>query len=168
MWTLGERRRGRGAHRGRGAAVPCALRRPPPHPRPHAQPLTPCRARRAAEDGELHVTLTKLEAGDPWPAVLVGHEVDAVTQQKEQQRLMLERFQREVRPRPPGRGRRPAGQRAARSQARGAPGGRLARGRDRPRPRSQHPGFDFSQATFNGEAPNPRTFLGGMGGAGGS
>ena len=26
----------------------------------------------------------------------------------------------------------------------------------------QHPGFDFSGATFNGEAPNPRSFMGGM------
>ena len=26
----------------------------------------------------------------------------------------------------------------------------------------QHPGFDFSGATFNGQAPNPRTFMGGM------
>ncbi|CAL8461738.1 g1269 [Coccomyxa elongata] len=26
----------------------------------------------------------------------------------------------------------------------------------------EHPGFDFSGATFNGEAPNPRTFMGGM------
>lgn len=26
----------------------------------------------------------------------------------------------------------------------------------------QHPGFDFSGAQFSGEAPNPRTFLGGM------
>ncbi|GBF88563.1 hypothetical protein Rsub_01278 [Raphidocelis subcapitata] len=77
------------------------------------------------EDGELHISLTKLEAGESWPAVIRGHEVDVVTQQQEQQRLMLERFQRE------------------------------------------HPGFDFSQAKFNGEAPNPRTFLGGMGGAGG-
>lgn len=25
----------------------------------------------------------------------------------------------------------------------------------------QHPGFDFSGATFTGEAPNPRTFMGG-------
>ncbi|KIZ06512.1 NudC domain-containing protein 2 [Monoraphidium neglectum] len=76
------------------------------------------------EDGELHITLTKLEQGDPWPSAIKGHEVDIMTQQAEQQRLMLERFQRE------------------------------------------HPGFDFSQAKFNGEAPNPRTFLGGMGATG--
>jgi hypothetical protein len=35
--------------------------------------------------------------GDTWPAVLKGHELDPVTQQQDQQRLMLERFQREVR-----------------------------------------------------------------------
>lgn len=49
-----------------------------------------------AEDGELHISLTKLEQGNPWPSVIKGHEVDPVTQQQEQQRLMLERFQREV------------------------------------------------------------------------
>jgi hypothetical protein len=49
-----------------------------------------------AEDGELHITLTKLEQGDPWPSAIKGHEVDIMTQQAEQQRLMLERFQREV------------------------------------------------------------------------
>lgn len=75
------------------------------------------------EDGELHISMCKLEQGDPWPSAIKGHEVDVVTRQQEQQRLMLERFQQE------------------------------------------HPGFDFSQAKFNGEAPNPRTFLGGMGSA---
>lgn len=51
--------------------------------------------------------------------------------------------------------------------------GPLDAARDLPSPPppfpTQHPGFDFSQASFNGEAPNPRTFLGGMGqDAGGS
>lgn len=27
---------------------------------------------------------------------------------------------------------------------------------------AEHPGFDFSQATFNGEVPDARTFMGGM------
>lgn len=26
----------------------------------------------------------------------------------------------------------------------------------------QHPGFDFSGAKFSGQAPNPRTFMGGI------
>jgi hypothetical protein len=26
----------------------------------------------------------------------------------------------------------------------------------------EHPGFDFSSATFNGQVPNPRTFMGGL------
>ena len=34
--------------------------------------------------------------GEPWPAAFVGHEVDPLTQQEEQRRLMLERFQQEV------------------------------------------------------------------------
>lgn len=49
-----------------------------------------------------------------------GHELDPVTAQSDQQRLLLERFQ------------------------------------------AEHPGFDFSGATFNGQAPNPRTFMGGV------
>jgi hypothetical protein len=35
--------------------------------------------------------------GEPWLAVLQGHELDPVKQQEDQQRLLLERFQREVR-----------------------------------------------------------------------
>lgn len=35
--------------------------------------------------------------GETWPAVLRGHELDPMAQQQDQQRLMLERFQREVR-----------------------------------------------------------------------
>jgi hypothetical protein len=27
----------------------------------------------------------------------------------------------------------------------------------------ENPGFDFRDATFNGEVPNPRTFMGGVG-----
>lgn len=95
---------------------------------PLARPAKVSESTWTLEDGELHVTLAKLEAGEPWPAAIEGHEAGMAEQRAEQQRLLLERFQRE------------------------------------------HPGFDFSQATFNGEAPNPRTFLGGMGsgGSGGS
>jgi len=28
---------------------------------------------------------------------------------------------------------------------------------------AEHPGFDFSNAEFNGSVPDPRTFMGGMG-----
>ncbi|KAJ9519370.1 hypothetical protein QJQ45_023166 [Haematococcus lacustris] len=57
--------------------------------------------------------------GEPWPSALRGHEADPLTQQRDTERLMLERFQQE------------------------------------------HPGFDFSGASFNGSVPNPRTFMGG-------
>eukprot|EP00882_Tetradesmus_deserticola_P008802 GHRQ01009286.1.p1 GENE.GHRQ01009286.1~~GHRQ01009286.1.p1 ORF type:complete len:161 (+),score=43.85 GHRQ01009286.1:348-830(+) len=72
------------------------------------------------EDNVMHITLAKLEQGEPWLAVLQGHELDPAKQQEDQQRLLLERFQRE------------------------------------------HPGFDFSNASFNGAAPNARTFMGGL------
>ncbi len=38
-----------------------------------------------------------LPQGEPWRSALRGHELDPVTQQQDQQRLMLERFQNEVR-----------------------------------------------------------------------
>lgn len=34
--------------------------------------------------------------GETWQAVIKGHEVDPMSQQQDQQRLLLERFQREV------------------------------------------------------------------------
>jgi hypothetical protein len=36
--------------------------------------------------------------GEPWPSLFVGHELDAMAQEQERQRLMLERFQNEVCP----------------------------------------------------------------------
>ena len=35
--------------------------------------------------------------GEPWTSVFVGHDINPLTQQEETQRLMLERFQEEVR-----------------------------------------------------------------------
>jgi hypothetical protein len=35
--------------------------------------------------------------GETWQAVIKGHELDPMAQQQDQQRLLLERFQREVR-----------------------------------------------------------------------
>lgn len=192
----------------------------PPLPNPPTHPK---------EDGELTISLTKLQPGEPWPAAIKGHEPDALTQQQEQQRLMLERFQREVRGATAegagsgeglGAHRAFAGQlahaawrpsfgpacaplsravsiglacgarrqprrlncsassagavRAPRSPARTAllphppiptSGPNPPNPLTPPPPSVQHPGFDFSQATFNGEVPNPRTFLGGMGGS---
>jgi hypothetical protein len=37
--------------------------------------------------------------GEPWTSALKGHDLDPSTQQQESQRLMLERFQAEVRER---------------------------------------------------------------------
>ena len=50
------------------------------------------------EDGELHVTLCKLAKGVPWPSVFAGDEaLDALGGEAEKKRLMLQRFQEEVR-----------------------------------------------------------------------
>mmetsp|Transcript_12552 Transcript_12552/g.29826 ORF Transcript_12552/g.29826 Transcript_12552/m.29826 type:complete len:157 (+) Transcript_12552:140-610(+) len=68
----------------------------------------------------LQVCLEKASKGESWRAAFVGHEVDAFTAEKDQKRLMLERFQEE------------------------------------------NPGFDFSGADFNGQVPDPKTFMGGI------
>ncbi len=35
--------------------------------------------------------------GKPWKSAFVGHEINAADEEKERQRLLLERFQEEVR-----------------------------------------------------------------------
>jgi hypothetical protein len=55
--------------------------------------------RTCAEDGELHIILTKGSKGVTWKALIRGHtEVDPYTQSELQKSLMLERFQQEVCP----------------------------------------------------------------------
>jgi hypothetical protein len=50
------------------------------------------------EDGVLHVTLQKSERGKLWQSALAGHtSLDPLSSEQEQKRLMLERFQQEVR-----------------------------------------------------------------------
>lgn len=74
------------------------------------------------EDGALHVSLTKADRGEPWPAAFALHAPAAPdAPNPDAARLLLERFAEE------------------------------------------HPGFDFSGATVSGDAPDPRTFLGGIG-----
>ncbi len=41
--------------------------------------------------------LLLLMQGEPWRSAIAGHDLDPATQQADQQRLMLERFQAEVR-----------------------------------------------------------------------
>lgn len=72
-------------------------------------------------DGEIVINCQKALVGETWDAALKGHgELGEVDKQQVQQKILLERFQRE------------------------------------------HPGFDFSQATFSGAAPNARTFMDGI------
>jgi len=73
------------------------------------------------EDGELHINLQKSTLAETWPCVLKGHAaLNQVEREQEQQKIMLERFQRE------------------------------------------HPGFDFSGASFSGQVPDPKSFMGGI------
>lgn len=47
------------------------------------------------EDSTLSIQLTKAEEASTWTAALAGHQLEAGNQQKDQKRLMLERFQSE-------------------------------------------------------------------------
>ena len=49
----------------------------------------------SAEDGLLHIELSKSEEGATWPSAIAGHDVAVAEQQADQKRLMLERFQAE-------------------------------------------------------------------------
>ncbi len=71
------------------------------------------------EDGELCITLHKMRVGETWAGAFEGHGNEA-QQKADQEKLMLERFQRE------------------------------------------NPQFDFSGAQFQGAAPDPRKFMGGV------
>ena len=60
---------------------------------------------RAAEDGELHLVLTKGSKGVTWRSLIRGHTaVDEYTASEVQKSLMLERFQAEVRSPPSAQG----------------------------------------------------------------
>ncbi|GAM19102.1 hypothetical protein SAMD00019534_022770 [Acytostelium subglobosum LB1] len=73
------------------------------------------------EDGEIHITLQKMNKAETWMAALKGHQSqqpnDAIVTEEVKKKMMLERFQEE------------------------------------------NPGFDFSSAEFNGQSPDPRTFM---------
>lgn len=49
------------------------------------------------EDGVLHIQLAKAQADTTWASAIAGHELRADQQQEDQKRLLLERFQQEVR-----------------------------------------------------------------------
>jgi hypothetical protein len=55
----------------------------------------PCRGVRAWGDARAR---RPDRQGEPWASALVGHALDPLRQQSEQKRLLLERFQEEVRP----------------------------------------------------------------------
>ena len=48
------------------------------------------------EDGELVITFTKVQVGATWTSAFKGHAIDdPVEKEKDQKKLMMERFQRE-------------------------------------------------------------------------
>jgi len=49
------------------------------------------------EDGVLHINFQKASLAETWPAVLKGHaNLNSAEQEQETQKILLERFQREV------------------------------------------------------------------------
>lgn len=58
---------------------------------------TPIQSTIPSEDGILVLQLVKAQTGVTWPAAIAGHEVSPDVQTTDQKRLMLERFQAEVR-----------------------------------------------------------------------
>ena len=65
------------------------------------------------EDGTLHLQLTKASPGEPWPGALADHPLPPPAAEAERQRLLLERFQGEVRERRKEKGERRKGRRSA-------------------------------------------------------
>lgn len=145
------------------------------------------------EDGELHITMTKLDKGTPWDAALQGHEpMDPVTIQEVG---FVERCLKECKYFLEGLAclQKPvyddslcrfdftspclsaayicilhAGCNELRVSAflelRDIDSVRLQVRSDimKERFQEEHPGFDFSNATFNGNVPDPSKFMGGV------
>lgn len=87
-----------------------------------------------------------------WEAALLGTsggKVDPYTAEQEKKKLMLERFQ-------------------VRSATQLHPKTLIYSPRSDPqsispsRPQEEHPGFDFSDAEFNGDVPSAKDFMGGV------
>ena len=62
------------------------------------------------EDGTLHLQLTKASPGEPWPGALADHPLPPPAAEAERQRLLLERFQGEVRGKEKGERRKEKGE----------------------------------------------------------
>jgi len=88
-------------------------------------------------DGELNINLQKMQMGETWDCALKGRaeaKIDDFTKEEVRKKMMLERFQYEV---------------------------RLTNFIPHTDP-SKHPGFDFSGADFNGNVPDAKDFMGGI------
>eukprot|EP00435_Cladocopium_sp_Y103_P009777 s4081_g2.t1 len=103
------------------------------------------------EDGELHIQLQKVHKGETWHAALKGHgQLDMFSEQEVNKKLMLERFQELSSGKNPTR-------KPPRSDE--VVAGHVSHWLTE---KKEHPGFDFSGASFSGQAPSARTFMGGI------
>eukprot|EP00434_Breviolum_minutum_P029581 symbB.v1.2.026157.t1/scaffold2591.1/size75417/7 len=115
------------------------------------------------EDGELHIQLQKVHKGETWHAALKGHgQLDMFSEQEVNKKLMLERFQ-ELMFFPFGSG--------LEQPLKHEEGGKGTTIFPMNFPmqhllleilKEEHPGFDFSGASFSGQAPSARSFMGGI------
>ena len=119
---------------------------------------------RCMADGEIHLYLPKGSKGTLWPAVFKGHtQVHGLPLQLPERALAhvcaFNRTQTE-----------PARSRVILSDSAAVPSqvdpftrSELQKGLMLQRFQAENPGFDFSGATFNGQVPDTKTFMGGIG-----
>ncbi|GFY82102.1 HSP20-like chaperones superfamily protein [Actinidia rufa] len=117
------------------------------------------------EDDIMHITLQKRDKGQTWASPILGQgQLDPYSADVEQKRLMLQRFQEEC----GARYRAADGETyftASKRYILQLESGEWSKncGRyDDSGETLQNPGFDFSQAQFSGNCPDPRTFMGGI------
>ncbi|XP_022642555.1 nudC domain-containing protein 2 isoform X1 [Vigna radiata var. radiata] len=99
------------------------------------------------EDDIMHITLQKRDKGQTWASPILGQgQLDPYSTDLEQKRLMLQRFQEEIL----------IVQIMMILLHYSSHYSRFCCAF------LQNPGFDFSQAQFSGNCPDPRTFMGGI------
>ncbi|PHJ19286.1 nuclear movement protein domain containing protein [Cystoisospora suis] len=93
------------------------------------------------EDGELHILLCKMKKGEVWSAALRGHggALDPFSQAIQVRDSVV-----------------------AHERCAAAVQQEVQKKMMLERFQEENPGFDFSSATFTGNAPDPRTFMGGI------
>jgi len=85
------------------------------------------------DDGVIHIVLVKVFRGETWEGVLMGAENESGEEEATTTRT-VDSFTKQ----------------------------QMQQDLMKERYQEENPGFDFRDATFNGEVPDPRTFMGGV------